>query len=98
MANSLNEDESELVGSWVEIDGRMVGDAATGRIDRLIVQGLTKVGTASEGWELLYQDPRNGRYWELTYPLSYMHGGGPPTLRVLKNEVAQRKYGLNSSL
>ncbi len=29
---------------------------------------------------ILYIDNDDNRYWELTYPKVYMHGGGPPTL------------------
>ncbi|MCP5251672.1 MAG: hypothetical protein H6939_08145 [Burkholderiales bacterium] len=36
-------------------------------------------------------------YWELTYPKSHMHGGGPPTLqRISKDEVYYR-YSLKSN-
>ena len=39
-----------------------------------------KVATDSSGWDILYKDPRDGRFWELTYPDSSFHGGGPPRL------------------
>ena len=46
----------------------------------------------SAGWETLYRDPRDGRLWELTYPQSEMHGGGPRRLHVLSRDEAAAKY------
>jgi len=65
-------------------------NAVCDRIELLVSQHLTKV--AGGGWETLYQDPDDGRYWELTYPQGEMHGGGPPRLTYLPHELAQAKY------
>lgn len=54
-----------------------------------------KIGTADDGWSILYQDKEDGRYWELTYPESGMHGGGPPTLTWLKFEEVEKKYKIS---
>lgn len=42
----------------------------------LVLVGIEKIG----GWEKLYRDPGDGRYWLLTYPFGELQGGGPPSL------------------
>jgi Immunity protein 27 len=44
------------------------------------------------GWETLYRDPDDGRYWERTFPQSGSDGGGPPQLRFLTDYEAKDKY------
>ena len=44
-------------------------------------------------WDTLFRDPRDGRLWEKIYPMSEMHGGGPPTLRLLPESDVVQKYG-----
>ena len=46
------------------------------------------------GWEVLYPEPRDGRFWELIYPHSQMQGGGPPRLHLLSSKEARAKYCL----
>jgi hypothetical protein len=43
-------------------------------------------------WEILFRDPADGRYWELTYPQGGMQGGGPKRLKVLDVGSACAKY------
>lgn len=52
------------------------------RINWLIENKLVKVGIGKEsgGWEHLFRDPADGRYWLLTYPFGALQGGGPPSL------------------
>ena len=52
------------------------------RINWLASEVLENVGVGKEsgGWEKLYRDPADGRYWLLTYPHGEMQGGGPPLL------------------
>ena len=88
----LNSAESELVGSWFMRDGHMVADAVANRIEELIQQHLIKLGADDSGWDMLYRDPEDGRLWELTYPQSDSHGGGPPALRCIDATHARRKY------
>jgi hypothetical protein len=94
---NLRTDETELVGSWKMIDGRMVEDETANRIRMLIKETLKPVATSSDGWERLYEDPQDHRLWELTYPSSEAQGGGPPTLRFVNDETARGKYKLESS-
>jgi hypothetical protein len=83
-----------MVGNWIEIDGRIVGDETCERVQMLTDEYLIKVGTDSSGWETLFRDPEDGRYWERTYPHGDWHGGGPPALYYLSDKEATEKYQL----
>ena len=89
----LKPEETDLLGKWEVICGNVVGDETSDRINILIGQYLEKVATDVSGWDTLYRDPDDGRYWELTYPQSEMHGGGPPRLTYISTEQAKAKYG-----
>jgi hypothetical protein len=91
----LKPTETELRGQRVVIDGVGFRDPVTGRIYDLITHELVEVGVGDEGWSKLYRDPGDGRYWELTYPESEYHGGGPPMLTHVSNEFAAKKYGIS---
>jgi len=53
------------------------------------------IGGADGGWSRLYLDPVDGRYWELIYPQSEIHGGGPPRLAHISADAAKIKYGVD---
>jgi hypothetical protein len=81
----ISPEETELLGSAAR-DGKMSIDReACSRINWLVSEVLTNagVGKDSGGWERLYRDPADGRYWLLTYPHGEMQGGGPPALKNL---------------
>jgi hypothetical protein len=89
----LGPEEVDLRGDWrVQKDRSVVADTTEQRIEWLIAQKLQRIANDWSGWETLYRDPRDGRLWELTYPQSEMHGGGPRRLHVLSREEAVRKY------
>jgi Immunity protein 27 len=90
----LQPDETNLTGDLIVHGTRVEGDETTERIEWLVAHYLQKVALSPEsgGWEILYKDPEDGRYWEHTYPKSHMHGGGPPQLLCLSSEEAKRKY------
>ncbi len=90
-------DTSELVGSWTLIEGRMVEDEASVLIRQLTANRFQRIALAASGWEILYQDPQDQRFWELYFPHGDMQGGGPMALRVLSDEAAKLKYGVPSS-
>jgi hypothetical protein len=94
--DKLRPDEVVLTGAWVMDHGRMRKDSVCERIEWLIDQHLTKIAYSAQsgGWETLYRDPEDGRYWERTYPKSEMHGGGPPALVCLAAGEAEKKYGI----
>ena len=56
-------------------------DAAA--IFEMLDERLVKVAVDQSGWRLLYRDRNTGQLWQLDYPQSEMHGGGPPRLREL---------------
>jgi hypothetical protein len=92
MTQELRCDETELIGSW-DIRGRsVVADGVSLRIDALTNSLLKEVAVSDDGWATLYVDPKDGRYWELTYPDNESHGGGAPKLSVLLPERAKLKY------
>jgi len=88
MLMPLRPDESELFG--LTADGER--DIATQtRIESLTRDQLVQLADTDGGWSVLYRDPQDERLWELTYPQSEMHGGGPARLAVVsRDEVASR--------
>jgi hypothetical protein len=87
--------ETLIEGKWQIIEGRSVADASALRIRALIDTELEKIGSTSGGWESLYRDRRDGRFWELFYPQGEMHGGGPESLRFIDAAEAAHKYGVD---
>lgn len=90
----IQPNENDLRGQWVLVDGKMVKDEVTKRIETLIEKYLKRIKADESGWNTLFCDPSDGRYWELTYPHSEMHGGGPPRLGVIEYSFAVAKYRL----
>lgn len=88
----LQPNETVLKGSWIEEGSGVRPDATCQRIKWLIAEVLKKVATDASGWVDLYLDPMDGRYWELSYPQSEMHGGGPPRLAIIAVSQARAKY------
>jgi hypothetical protein len=89
---SLHPDETHLVGSWVLKNGAMTEDEVSLRIRSLIKSELQRIATSKDGWEVLYKDLSDGRYWELTYPHSEMQGGGPIALILASRLMLGEKY------
>lgn len=96
MIKPLNHEETELSGQWIIQNSTLMADQTCMRIDILIRDYLKEIAVSEEGWEILYQDPADGRYWELTYPRSDLHGGGPPKLTVISSEEAEFKYHIKN--
>ena len=92
----LSPEETRLAGQWKLIGGRMVADAVCDRIRQLVSTELEEISSDNSAWVVLYRDPSDGRYWELSYPQSEMHGGGPPVLAAIPDEEAKLRYGLSS--
>ncbi len=89
--------ESELLGKWVVLNGKTQADSTCERIEWLTKTYLIKVATSKKygDWEILFQDPNDGRYWERTFPQGEMQGGGPPRLSLLGPDEARAKYLTN---
>lgn len=88
----LESAEIELIGAWVVTDGKTVEDPTCQRIMQLILTSLEKITVDESGWNTLYRDPQDNRLWELTYPQSESHGGGPPRLTHIALDEAKKKY------
>ena len=73
----------ELREIWVKRGDEVVdeGDAAT--IEDWLANKLDKLAITDGGWRSLYRHKETGRFWELTYPHSSWHGGGPRVFREL---------------
>ena len=91
--STLRPDETELVGKWELVGGRLVADAVATRIQMLLSGPLIPIRASQDGWNTLYLDPSDNRLWELSYPESHLHGGGPPSLTLLSSEEADKRYG-----
>ncbi|GHT84102.1 hypothetical protein FACS18947_1060 [Bacteroidia bacterium] len=83
---------SEIIidSDWTVVESQEVAYEIAKRIYWLTHNYLELIFDA--GWEMLYIDPHDKRLWELTYPKSEMHGGGPPMLRYITEENAKIKY------
>jgi Immunity protein 27 len=90
----LRADETQVIGIWILQYGQPQGDVSCERIEWLVKHVLEKIADSPEGggWETLYRDPVDGRFWERDYLHSEMHGGGPPRLRVLTVDAVKDKY------
>jgi hypothetical protein len=97
MHRELAPDEVALRGAWASRGGAVCEDEVAARIGWLVRTHLERIGAAATGWDTLYRDPRDGRYWEMVYPESERHGGGPPSLHVISREAASAKYGAPAS-
>jgi immunity protein 27 of polymorphic toxin system len=89
----LAANETSLFGAWKEKRDRIVADPTCERIEWLVGNHLVQLGADASGWDELYRDPDDGRLWELTWPQSEVHGGGPPRLTCVATEMARAKYG-----
>ena len=90
----LEPHELTLVGGWAERDGQRELDETDRRIFWLVTRRLVARGQVNQGWDQLYQDPRDGRFWELTFPEGSRHGGGPRRLECVAALVVREKYGV----
>lgn len=84
--------ETEIIGCWLVVQGKLEADDAARRIDELVTSHLKALADSDDGWSRLYQDPSDGRYWELTYPDSASHGGGAPRLTAISRELVAACY------
>ena len=94
MIKELDSIETELVGSWVQQNGSVVADEVSKRIEYLTHIKLKKVASSDDGWDQLYIDTEDSRYWELSHPESDSHGGGAPLLKNLSLGEVKKKYQL----
>ena len=89
----IHSEETEIRGSWIIVDSSIEADYNTTRIEYLTQNYLIEIAVSDDGWEKLFQDPSDKRYWELIYPESELQGGGAPTLRSISIFDAKSKFG-----
>lgn len=94
MNMSIKPDERQLVGEWEPSAIGVRAGVVAKRIEYLIANELVEVAASKDGWSVLYQDKNDKRYWELTFPSSGLHGGGPPSLTCLSAEDAQATFSI----
>jgi hypothetical protein len=90
----LDPDEHLLDGAWVETPDGTESDDVDRRIFWLVRRRLRPVAILHGGWDQLFIDPRDHRYWELTFPHGTLFGGGPRRLSELPAVLARAKYAL----
>lgn len=78
--------ETELKAAWATNQGKIRLDEVGERIEWLIQNYFVKIGTINSGWDTVFQDPDDDRYWELIYPQSHLQDGGPALLRCIRAE------------
>jgi hypothetical protein len=86
--------ETLLCGKWIMKDGSLVSDNTNKRIEYLTQHILKHVATSDDGWDKLFINENDHRYWELLYPASELHGGGPPILQCLPAIEITKKYNI----
>lgn len=90
----INSSEIKITGNWTFNGQKMIEDEQCMRIYWLRDNYLKRITSDQSGWDVLYQDPDDMRYWELIYEHSELQGGGPPSLIQLSKEDAASKYAI----
>lgn len=90
-----SEKETSLIGNWIEKDGAVTQDAICERIHWLTNSYFDEIYIDGDNWTALYRDPNDQSFWELTFPKSQMHGGGPPALQRVSNNYAKGRYNID---
>jgi hypothetical protein len=81
----------ELRDVWTMSDGKVTAEGDAHVISDWLANKLDKIRIDSEAgaWLILYRHKETGQFWELTYPQSEMHGGGPRLLRCLGDDASE---------
>jgi hypothetical protein len=90
----IKPEETRLIDQMLLQNGKAIFDETSERIIYLTKNYLVKMTTDKSGWDTLYQDPKDKRYWEKVYPQSEMHGGGSPSLINISEDDVKRKYSI----
>lgn len=88
----LKPEEAELVGMWLDLGLKVMGDAVADRVEWLTATRLEKLAENREELAELYRDPSDRRLWEKVLPFV----DGPPTLRCLTPAEAIARFGVSA--
>jgi len=91
----IDSNETRITGKWVVVDGHLRSDENEKRIHILVTTYLQEIAKDWSGWETLYRDPTDGRYWKRTFPQGDLQAGGPPELRYIDKTEAIAKYSFD---
>ncbi len=80
-----------LIGKWIQQGSEVFADDTCKLIEDKI-EGFKKLAIRDYGWIVLFEDPKTGSLWELSYPDSELHGGGPPMLKRTNSTEAVKLY------
>ena len=70
----------------------MIGDEIERQIWDMVRNRLNRLGERDGGWAMLYHDSSADIYWELSFPQSEMHGGGPARLAPIRSDEIPARY------
>jgi hypothetical protein len=90
----IDSNEIKIIGNWTFNGQKMIEDEQCERIYSLRDNYLRRITSDESGWDVLYQDPVDMRYWELIYEHSELQGGGPPSLLLMSEAEARSKYNI----
>lgn len=89
----LRPQETVLLGSWIKSEsGKLQKDETFKRITWLLLNQLQQVKRLNSDFTL-YKDPRDGRYWEKTFPENESSQDFTLPLKWMTKEQAKEKYG-----
>jgi hypothetical protein len=95
--NTISKNETLIECKWIVADDQISSNDSCKRIEWLISDILKLVMVDKTGWEKLYQDPTDKRFWLLFYPQSEMHGGGPPSLKEITYNDAKLRFNAKNT-
>lgn len=80
-----------LIGKWIQHGSEVFADDTCKLIEEM-VERFNRVASRDNGWIVLFEDPKTVSLWELSYPNSELHGGGPPKLTRISSIEAAELY------
>jgi len=81
--DEIPSDRADLADRWVMRGPAVSNEGDADEIDALLSTELIEVAKADDGWRILYRHRATSALWELSYPNSERHGGGPRRFREL---------------
>jgi len=84
VGNRAMPSSTELNDIFAIEGGNVVIRGDAGIIDDMLQNKLEKVRSDERGWTTVCRHRDTNELWELSYPQSDLHGGGPRRLRMIK--------------